>query len=119
MNIQPRKDYVLIERIDTNGVTSEIIILPATTQKITRRYALGRVIAFGAGRHNTYTHAFNSRRVDEGYVEVVGIKKGDTVVYKTWGEDDGESVGGSTKMVSYLEDIVATVSADVIAQAQF
>lgn len=88
MNIQPLLKRVLLEQLENKETTASGIILPDSAQE---RPKMAKVLAVGE--------------------DVKMIKKGDTVLYKSFGPDEVK-VGDKEYLISEEKDILAIVKGE-------
>lgn len=82
MNIRPLQDRVLVRRVEEEATTSGGIVLPDSAKEKPQK---GTVMATGAGK-----------KLDNGSVQPVDVKEGDTVLFGQYAGDkikvDGEEL---------------------------
>ncbi|MBI2096743.1 MAG: co-chaperone GroES [Candidatus Sungbacteria bacterium] len=98
MNIRPLGDRVLIEPLsDTKeGKTKSGLYLPETASK--ERPEKGKVIAVGPGKLD-----------DNGKLRLVGVKKGDVVLFTKYGPNEIK-VDGREYLIAKEEDIIGVIN---------
>lgn len=93
MKIKPLGDRVIIEPASREEKTKSGIVLPETIDK--ERPEEGKVVAVGPGR-----------RIENGEIVPVGVKKGDVVLFTKYGPNEIK-VGGKELLVAKEDDILA------------
>ena len=74
MKIQPLADNVLIERLEAENKTAGGIVLPDTAKEKPQK---GKVVNVGKGK-----------QLDDGTVKKIQVKKGDTVLFRSYAGTD-------------------------------
>jgi len=94
MKLQPLGDRVVVERISAEEKTAGGIVLPDTAKEKPRR---GKVIAVGTGR-----------RLKDGTLQALEVKKGDQVLFSAYAGDEFKT---DTKELLLMreEDILAVI----------
>lgn len=95
MNLKPLSDHIFIEPLDDEKTTESGIVIPETAEK--ERPMKGRVLAVGPGRLDE-----TGKRVP------MGVKVGDTVLFKKYGPDEIE-IDGKKYLVGEESDILAII----------
>ena len=100
--IKPLAGYVLVEPAEKDTITASGIVLPTDTSQ---KPQYGKVLAIGEGK---------SAKKDchcEDHVEAkdLGLKVGDTVIYKKWGGNDVK-IDDIEYQFLKVEDILAKIS---------
>ena len=96
MSIKPLGDNVIIKAIAKDEKTKSGIVLPDTIDK--EKPEEGEVIAVGPGK-----------MLDNGNRAVVGVKEGDTVLFKKYSPDEIK-VDGKDMLVVSESDIIAIIN---------
>jgi chaperonin GroES len=97
MNIKPLSDHVLLEPVEEETTTKGGIVLPETAEK--ERPVKAKVVAVGPGKRN-----------EQGDLVPMGVKAGDTVLFKKYGPDEFE-LDGKKYLVGDEDDILAVIEA--------
>ncbi|MEA2088482.1 MAG: co-chaperone GroES [Patescibacteria group bacterium] len=95
MSIKPLGDNVIIKAIAKDEKTKSGIVLPETIDK--EKPEEGEVIAIGPGK-----------MLDNGNRSVVGVKEGDTVLFKKYSPDEIKADGKNLLVISE-SDIIAII----------
>jgi len=91
MKIQPLGDRVVIKPLDEESKTKSGIIIPDTAKEKSQK---GKVVAVGKGKY------------DDGKLNPLTVKLGDTVLYKEYGGDEFK-LDGEEVIILKEEDILA------------
>ena len=82
MNVRPLQDRVLVRRVEEDATSAGGIVLPDSAKEKPQK---GEVVAIGSGK-----------KLDNGSVQAVDLKVGDTVVFGQYAGDklkvDGEEL---------------------------
>ena len=93
--IRPLQDRVLVKRVDAEETTAAGIIIPDTAKEKPQE---GKVVAVGPGK-----------RLDNGSVQEMGLKKGDKILFSKYGGTDVK-VDGEDYLIMREDDILAIVA---------
>ncbi|MBI1971296.1 MAG: co-chaperone GroES [Candidatus Wildermuthbacteria bacterium] len=99
MTIKPLSDHILIEPLKEEQKTKSGILLPDTAEK--EKPEQGKVIAVGPGKRN-----------EKGEIMSIGVKVGDTVLFKKYGPDEikiDSPDGEKEYLIASEEDILAVI----------
>jgi len=91
MKFRPLHDRVVVEPLDADEKTAGGIIIPDTAKE---KPMQGKVIAAGPGA-----------RGEDGKVQALDVKKGDTVLYGKWSGTE-VTIDGSTLLIMKESDIM-------------
>ena len=91
MKFRPLHDRVVVEPLDADEKTSGGIIIPDTAKE---KPMQGKIVAAGPGA-----------RGDDGKVQALDVKKGDTVLYGKWSGTE-VTIDGSTLLIMKESDIM-------------
>src|SRR5208283_4668863 len=80
MNFKPLSNHLFLEPSEEEKITKGGIVLPDSAEK--EKPIRGKVLAAGPGKRN-----------DKGEVQPMGVKVGDTVLFKKYGPDEIEIDG--------------------------
>ncbi len=94
MKLQPIEDRVIVERIKADDVTTGGIVLPDSAKE---KPARGKVISAGPGK-----------RMKDGKLRPLHVKKNDIVVFSSYAGDEFKS-GAKELLIMREEDILAIV----------
>ena len=94
MKIRPLADNVLIERLEAETKTSGGIVLPDTAKEKPQK---GKVISVGKGK-----------TLEDGTVQKVQVKKGDTILFRSYAGTDLK-VGGKEYLIMSESEILAVI----------
>ncbi len=94
MKLQPLGDRVVVERISAEEKTAGGIVLPDTAKEKPKR---GKVIAVGTGR-----------RLKDGTVQPLEVKKGDEVLFTSYAGDEFKTESKELLLMRE-EDILAVI----------
>lgn len=94
MKLQPLGDRVVLERVGAEEKTAGGIVLPDTAKEKPKR---GKVIAVGTGR-----------RLKDGRVHKLEVKKGDEVLFTSYAGDEFNANNKELLLMSE-EDILAVI----------
>ncbi|MFH1896041.1 MAG: co-chaperone GroES [bacterium] len=97
MKLKPLTDNILIEPLAAEQKTASGILIPDTAKEKPQQ---GKVVACGPGK-----------TTDEGKTIPLGVKAGDTVLYKKWGGNDVK-LDGKEMLIVKEEDVLAVVEQD-------
>ena len=93
--IRPLQDRVLVKRVEAEETTAAGIIIPDTAKEKPQE---GEVVAVGPGK-----------RLDNGSVQEMGLKKGDKILFsKYWGTD--VKVDGEDYLIMREDDILGVLA---------
>jgi len=92
--IKPLSDYLLIEPLEGETKLPSGIVIPDTAKEKPQE---GKVLSVGPGK-----------RDDKGNIIPMGVKTGDTVMYKKWGGTEIKIEGKDLLLVKE-EDILAII----------
>jgi chaperonin GroES len=95
MKIKPLHDKVVIKPLTEEEVTASGIVLPQTVDR--EKPMQGEVIAVGPGK-----------RLDNGELSPMSVKKGDTVLFTKYAPDEVE-IDGKDYLVIDEDKILATI----------
>ena len=95
MKFRPLHDRVLIEVLDSEEKTSGGIIIPDTAKEKPQE---GEVVAVGPGK-----------RLDNGSVQEMGLKKGDKILFSKYGGTDVK-VDGDDYLIMREDDILGILA---------
>lgn len=93
MNFKPLHDHILIRPTSAEAESAAGIILPDTVDK--EKPEMGEVVAVGEGK-----------RLENGQVQPLSIKPGDTVVFKSYAPD---KLPGKEELYMISEDDVLAI----------
>lgn len=96
MKFRPLHDRVLVRRVDEDTKTAGGIIIPDTAQE---KPSQGEVISVGPGS-----------RDDNGSVQELDVKKGDTVLFGKWSGTEVK-VNGEDLLIMKESDIMGVIEA--------
>jgi len=91
MKFRPLHDRVVVEPLDADEKTSGGIIIPDTAKE---KPMQGKIVAAGPGA-----------RGEDGKVQALDVKKGDTVLYGKWSGTE-VTIDGSTLLIMKESDIM-------------
>lgn len=94
MGFRPLHDRVLVERLDEEEKTAGGIIIPDTAKE---KPSQGKVISVGAGA-----------RGDDGKVQALDVKKGDTILFGKWSGTE-VTVDGKDLLIMKESDIMGII----------
>jgi chaperonin GroES len=94
MKFRPLHDRVLVERLESEEVTSGGIILPETAKEKPQQ---GKIIAVGSGK-----------RTDDGKIHPLEVKEGDTVLFGKYSGSEVK-VEGVEYLIMREDDILGLV----------
>lgn len=94
MNIRPLNDRILVQRSDKELKSTGGILIPGTAAE---KPILGQVIAVGSGR-----------RLDNGSVRPLDVKKGDTILFGKYNGTEVK-VDGNDYLVLKEDDVLAVL----------
>jgi len=94
MGFRPLHDRVLVERLDEEEKTAGGIIIPDTAKE---KPSQGKVISIGAGA-----------RGDDGKVQALDVKKGDTILFGKWSGTE-VTVDGKDLLIMKESDIMGII----------
>lgn len=95
MNFKPLHDRVVIEPLDQEEKTAGGIIIPDTAKE---KPMQGKVIAAGSGT-----------RADNGQLNALDVKAGDTVIYGKWSGTEVK-IDGKTLLIMRESDIMGILN---------
>ena len=95
MKFRPLHDRVLIKVLDTEEKTAGGIIIPDTAKEKPQE---GEVVAVGPGK-----------RLDNGSVQEMGLKKGDKILFSKYGGTDVK-VDGEDYLIMREDDILGVLA---------
>ena len=95
MNFKPLHDRVVIEPLDQEEKTAGGIIIPDTAKE---KPMQGKVIAAGSGT-----------RADNGQLNTLDVKAGDTVIYGKWSGTEVK-IDGKTLLIMRESDIMGILN---------
>ncbi len=95
MNFKPLHDRVVIEPLDQEEKTAGGIIIPDTAKE---KPMQGKVIAVGSGT-----------RADNGQLNALDVKAGDTVIYGKWSGTEVK-IDGKTLLIMRESDIMGILN---------
>lgn len=94
MKLKPLGDRVVVKPIEMESKTKSGLIIPDTAKEKSHQ---GKVIAVGPGKLS-----------DDGKLEKMNVKTGDTVLYKEYGGDDFK-LDGEEVVILKEEDILGII----------
>ncbi|VAV99921.1 Heat shock protein 60 family co-chaperone GroES [hydrothermal vent metagenome] len=94
MGFRPLHDRVLVERLDEEEKTAGGIIIPDTAKE---KPSQGKVISIGPGA-----------RGDDGKVQALDVKKGDTILFGKWSGTE-VTVDGKDLLIMKESDIMGII----------
>ena len=92
--IRPLQDRVLGKRIEADEMTAGGIIIPDTAKE---KHQEGAVVAVGPGK-----------RLDNGSVQEMSVKKGDKILFSKYGGTD-VTIDGNDYLIMREDDILGVV----------
>ena len=92
--IRPLQDRVLVKRIEADEMTAGGIILPDTAKEKPQE---GEVVYVGPGK-----------RLDNGSVQEMSVKKGDKILFSKYGGTD-VTIDGNDYLIMREDDILGVV----------
>ena len=95
MKFRPLQDRILIKRIENEAKTSGGIIIPDAAKEKPQE---GKVVAVGPGK-----------RLDNGSVQEMGLKKGDKILFSKYGGTDVK-VDGEDYLIMREDDILGVLA---------
>ena len=95
MNFKPLSNHVFLEPLEEEKTTKSGIVLPETAEK--ERPIKGKVLAVGPGKTK-----------DDGTLQPMAVKVGDTVLFKKYGPDEIE-IENKKYLVGDEDDILAVI----------
>jgi len=95
MNFKPLSNHLFLEPLEEEKTTKSGIVLPETAEK--EKPVKGKVLAVGPGKMK-----------DDGKVQPMAVKVGDTVLFKKYGPDEVE-LDGKSYLVADEDDILAVI----------
>jgi len=95
MNFKPLSNHLFIQPLEEEKKSKGGIVLPDTAEK--ERPIKGKVLAVGPGK-----------RSDDGKLQPMSVKVGDTVLFKKYGPDEIE-MDGKKYLVGDEDDILAVI----------
>ena len=96
MKFRPLHDRVLVRRVDEDTKTAGGIIIPDTAQE---KPSQGQIVSVGPGA-----------RDDNGAVQKLDVKKGDTVLFGKWSGTEVK-VNGEDLLIMKESDIMGVIEA--------
>ena len=93
--IRPLQDRVLVKRVEAEETTATGIIIPDTAKEKPQE---GEVVAVGPGK-----------RLDNGSVQEMGLKKGDKILFSQYGGTDVK-VDGEDYLIMREDDILGILA---------
>ena len=93
--IRPLQDRVLVQRVEAEETTAAGIIIPDTAKEKPQE---GEVVAVGPGK-----------RLDNGSVQEMGLKKGDKILFSKYGVTDVK-VDGEDYLIMREDDILGVLA---------
>ncbi len=93
--IKPLQDFVLIEPLEQENTLPSGIVLPDSAKEKPQK---GLIIEVGSGKIN-----------EKGEVRQLGVKKGQTVMYKKWGGTEIK-IENKSLLLMREEDLIAVIS---------
>ena len=93
--IRPLQDRVLVKRVEAEETTATGIIIPDTAKEKPQE---GEVVAVGPGK-----------RLDNGSVQEMGLKKGDKILFSNYGGTDVK-VDGEDYLIMREDDILGILA---------
>ena len=93
--IRPLQDRVLLKRVEAEETTATGIIIPDTAKEKPQE---GEVVAVGPGK-----------RLDNGSVQEMGLKKGDKILFSKYGATDVK-VDGEDYLIMREDDILGVLA---------
>ena len=95
MKFRPLHDRVLVRRVESDTKTAGGIIIPDTAKEKPQE---GEVVAVGPGK-----------RLDNGSVQEMGLKKGDKILFSKYGGTDVK-VDGEDYLIMREDDILGILA---------
>lgn len=95
MEFKPLSNHVFLEPLEEEKTTKSGIVLPETSEK--EKPMKGKVLAIGPGKTR-----------DDGAIQPMAVKIGDTVLFKKYGPDEIE-IDGKKYLVGDEDDILAII----------
>ena len=92
--IRPLQDRVIVKRLDAEEQTAGGIIIPATAKEQPQE---GEVVAVGHGK-----------RLDNGSIQDMGVKKGDKILFSKYGGTDVK-IDGTDYLIMREDDILGII----------
>ncbi len=97
MNIKPLADRVIVKPLEAEEVTKGGIVLPDTAKEKPQE---GQVLAVGEGR-----------RLENGTVQPLTLKKGDHVLYGKYSGTEISTKEGETVLIMREDDVLGVIQA--------
>lgn len=94
MKLRPLADKVLLKRVEAESVTAGGIVLPEAAKEKSSR---GEVIAVGPGRLK-----------DDGTRSEIQVKKGDVVLFESWGPKEVK-IDGEEYLIVDESSVIAVI----------
>ena len=94
MKIRPLADKLLVKRLEAENKTAGGIVLPDTAKEKPQR---GKIISVGDGKV-----------LEDGSVKKMNVKKGDTVLFRSYGGTEIK-IDGEELLIMSEDDVLAVI----------